>query len=95
MRTVAAGPFDRGAAAQALGAVNVQSCRRPGGPTGAGHVKITYEPATGRVSAVTVDSGPFPGTPEGACIVGRYRAAAVPPFCGGASVAVGKSFALQ
>src|SRR5436190_2103270 len=59
-------PFDRGAAQGALGGVNVQSCKKADGPTGSGHVKITFAP-NGSVSSAVVDSGPFPGTPVGGC----------------------------
>ena len=86
-------PFDRGAAQGAIGSVNVQSCAKPGGPTGGGHVKITFAP-NGSVSMAVVDSGPFPGTPVGGCIAGKFRAAHVPPFSGG-PVSVGKGFTIN
>lgn len=86
-------PFDRGAAAAALGGVNVQSCKKPDGPTGAGHVKVTFAP-NGTVSAAVIDGGPFPGTSVGGCIAGKYRGARVPPFAGG-PVSVGKSFTVN
>jgi hypothetical protein len=85
--------FDRGAASGAIGAVNVQSCKKPDGPTGAGHVKITFAP-NGTVSAAVIDSGPFPGTAVGGCIVGKFRGPHVPPFSGGA-ITVGKSFTIN
>jgi predicted Zn finger-like uncharacterized protein len=86
-------PFDRGAAAAALGGVNVSSCKKPDGPSGAGHVTVTFGP-DGSVQTAVVDSGPFPGTPVGGCIAGKYRGAHVPPF-GGAPVRVGKSFTIN
>jgi hypothetical protein len=86
-------PFDRGAASAALGGVAVQSCKKPDGPTGSGHVKITFAP-NGTVSSAVVDSGPFPGTAVGGCIAGKFRGAHVPPFSGG-PVSVGKSFAIN
>ncbi len=86
-------PFDRGAAQGALGGVNVQSCKKPDGPTGSGHVKITFAP-NGSVSSAVVDGGPFPGTPVGGCIAGKFRGAHVPAF-GGGPVSVGKSFTLN
>jgi predicted Zn finger-like uncharacterized protein len=86
-------PFDRGAASAALGGVSVQSCKKGDGPTGAGHVKITFAP-NGTVSSAVVDSGPFPGTAVGGCIAGKFRGAHVPPFSGG-PVSVGKSFAIN
>ncbi len=86
-------PFDRGAAAAALGAVNVQSCKKPDGPTGSGHVTVTFAP-DGSVQSAVIDGGPFPGTPVGGCIAGKYRGARVPAF-GGAPVRVGKSFTVN
>jgi len=86
-------PFDRGAAAAALGGVNVQSCKKPDGPTGTGHVKVTFAP-DGSVSSAVVDGGPFPGTPVGGCIAGKFRGARVPAFAG-APVGVGKSFTIN
>lgn len=85
-------PFDRGAAAASLGSINVASCKKPDGPTGSGHVNVTFEPS-GSVSSAVVDSGPYPGTPVGGCIAGKFRGARVPPF-GGSPVKVGKSFTL-
>ncbi|HQY63335.1 MAG: zinc-ribbon domain-containing protein [Myxococcales bacterium] len=84
--------FDRGAAAAALGGVNVASCKKPDGPSGSGHVTVTFAP-NGSVSSAVVDGGPFPGTPVGGCIAGKYRGAHVPAF-GGSPVKVGKSFSL-
>lgn len=73
--------------------VALQSCKRPGGPTGSGHVVITVA-ATGEVKSVVVDAGPFPGTPVGDCIVGQFKKARVPTFAGG-DVRVGKSFSIH
>ena len=86
-------PFDRGAAAASLGSVNVQSCKKPDGPTGSGHVTVTFSP-DGSVQSAVIDGGPFPGTPVGGCIAGKYRGARVPAF-GGAPVRVGKSFTVN
>ena len=86
-------PFNRGAASSALSRVNVQSCKRAGGPTGAGHVTITFAPS-GSVKTATVDRGPFPGTSTGGCIAGKYRGAHIPAFSGG-PVRVGKSFSIH
>jgi hypothetical protein len=85
--------FDRGAAAAALGGVNVASCKKPDGPTGQGHVTVTFGP-DGSVQSAVVDSGPFPGTAVGGCIAGKYRGARVPAFSGGA-IKVGKSFTIN
>lgn len=86
-------PFDRGAAAGALGSVNVQACKKPDGPTGGGHVTITFSP-NGSVSSAVVDQGPFPGTSVGGCIAGKFRSAHIPAFAGG-SVKAGKSFTIN
>jgi predicted Zn finger-like uncharacterized protein len=91
--TASTAPFDRGAAAAALGNVNVQSCKKPDGPTGSGHVTVTFAP-DGSVTTAVVDGGPFPGTSVGGCIAGKFRGARVPPF-GGAPVRVGKSFTIN
>lgn len=86
------GPFDRGAAARALSGVSVDACKAAGGPTGEGHVAITFEP-DGSVRSVVVDAAPYAGTTVGGCIAGRYRAVTVPPFQG-APVQVGKRFSI-
>jgi predicted Zn finger-like uncharacterized protein len=86
-------PFDRGAAAGALGAVNLSSCKKADGPSGSGHVKVTFEP-NGTVSKVDVDQPPFSGTPVGGCVAGKYRGVKIPAFSGG-SMTVGKSFSLN
>lgn len=85
--------FDRGAAAAALGGIDIQGCKKPDGPTGPGHVNVTFAP-DGSVASAVVDQGPFPGTAVGGCIAGKFRAAHVPAF-GGAAVRVGKSFTLN
>jgi serine/threonine protein kinase len=85
-------PFDRGAAAHALVAVNVQKCKKPDGPTGSGHVSVTFSPS-GNAEAVSVDE-PFAGTPVGTCIAVEFRKAHVPAF-GGGTVKVGKSFTIN
>ena len=86
-------PFDRGAASAALAGVDVQGCKKPDGPTGPGHVMVTFAP-DGSVASAVVDQGPFPSTPVGGCIAGKYRGARVPAFSG-AAVRVGKSFTLN
>jgi hypothetical protein len=86
-------PFDRGAAAASLGGINVSTCKSSGGPTGQGHVTVTFQP-DGSVQSAVVDQGPFPGTSVGGCVAGKFRGAHVPPF-GGAPVRVGKSFSIM
>ena len=84
-------PFDRAAAARALG-ISMASCKRAGGPSGAGHVKVTFQP-NGSVSAVEVDP-PYSNTATGTCVAQRYRGTSVPPFAG-APLAVGKTFTIE
>lgn len=86
-------PFDKGAAAGALGGAPIQRCSVPGGPTGMGHATITWDPS-GSVSSVSVDGGPFPGTATGGCLARVYSTLTVPPFAG-APVRVGKTFLLK
>ena len=86
-------PFDRGAAAAALGSVNVASCKKPDGPTGSGHVKITFSP-NGTVQSAVVDQPPFAGTAVGGCVAGKFRSAHIPAFAG-SPVPVGKSFVIE
>jgi predicted Zn finger-like uncharacterized protein len=86
-------PFDRGAAAAALGSINVSSCKKADGPTGSGHIKVTFAPS-GIVTSAQVDQPPFAGTAVGGCVAGKFRSAHIPAF-GGAPVPVGKSFVIE
>lgn len=86
------GSFDRAAAGISLGGINIAGCKKPDGPTGSGHVTVTFDPS-GSVQSAIIDGGPFPGTPVGGCIAGKYRGAHVPAFSG-SPVKVGKSFTL-
>jgi hypothetical protein len=86
-------PFDRGAAAAALSAVNVQSCKKADGPTGPGHVKVTFAP-NGTVSSAVADTPPYQGTPVGGCVAAKFRGAKIPAFSGSAQ-GVGKSFTIN
>ena len=85
--------FDTGAAAGSLGKVDVQGCKKSDGPTGPGHVTVTFQP-DGSVQSAVVDQGPYPGTPVGGCVAGRFKGAHVPAFAG-APVRVGKSFIIN
>jgi hypothetical protein len=85
-------PFDRGAAAHALSRVSTDLCAKHGGPTGPGHVTLTFD-ASGAVRHVDVDPQ-FRGTPAGACVAAQFAAVRVPPFTG-SPVKVGKSFVVQ
>jgi hypothetical protein len=84
-------PLNRASALTALSnaATSVASCKRPGGPTGAGSVAVTFSPE-GPVSSVNV-SAPFGGTPTGSCIQTVFRNARVAAFSGSA-VTLNKSF---
>jgi predicted Zn finger-like uncharacterized protein len=86
-------PFDRGAAAAALGAVSVSGCKKSDGPTGSGHIRVTFAP-NGSVQSAVVDQPPFAGTPVGGCVMGKFRSAHIPAFAG-APVSVGKSFIVE
>ena len=84
--------FDREAAATAMKAVDVGVCKKKKGPTGDGHVIVTFV-ASGSVSAAAVDA-PYAGTKVGACVVNAYKKAKIPAF-NGASVNVGKKFKIE
>ncbi len=100
-------PFDRGAAATALGAVSVVPCAGRDGALG--HVKVTFAPS-GEVTSVKID-GPIEsarldsdpssthasahdaGASEARCIIAAFSAVHVPPFSGG-PITVGKTFSV-
>jgi predicted Zn finger-like uncharacterized protein len=86
-------PFDRGAASAALNGVNVASCKKADGPTGSGHVQVTFAPS-GAVQSAVADAAPFAGTPVGGCVAGKFRGARIPAFRG-AAMTVGKSFSIN
>jgi hypothetical protein len=85
--------FDRGAAARALGAVDVSSCAAPGGPTGPGHVTIVMA-TDGGVASVRVDKGPYVDTVAAACIEEKFRGVRVPAF-EGPPMPIGKAFRMD
>jgi serine/threonine protein kinase len=70
------------AAYAALSAIgnHLESCQRPGGPSGWGAAWVTF----GRDGSVThIKVGPpFAGTPEGKCVADLFRVARVGPFLG-------------
>ena len=84
-------PLNRSSALTALSnaANSAASCKRDGGPTGAGSASVTFSPE-GPVASVSL-SGPFAGTPVGNCIQTVFRSAHVPSFSG-SSVTLNKSF---
>lgn len=90
---VALGPFPR---AQAQGEVDrvaagLASCKRAGGPFGAGSIRVDFEP-DGRVG--TLSRPPFSGTPVGSCISARFLAIRVGKF-EGSTQRIEKSFIIQ
>ncbi len=89
--SVEAGTFDRNGGP--LPHVDVQMCKESGGPTGAGHARLTFA-NDGTVTDVKLDAGPFGGTSVGACIEARFRTVKVAPFSG-KPVQTGKSFVVN
>ncbi len=63
--------LDRTATARALGRVSFSECARPAGPTGSGHLRITFSP-DGTVQSAVVDQPPFAGTSVGRCIAEAF-----------------------
>lgn len=88
-------PFDKGAAQAALGnaAAQAQSCKKPDGPTGSGHIKVTFAP-NGSVSSAVADTPPYQGTPVGGCVAAKFRSVHIPAFSG-SPVGGGKSFTIN
>ena len=84
-------PLNRASALTALSkaASAATSCKRDGGPSGAGTASVTFSPE-GPVASVNV-SAPFAGTPVGSCLQTVFRSAHVPAFSG-SSVTLSKSF---
>ena len=82
-------PFDRDAAAKALGKVDVRPCHAP---AGSWHVRVTLDPSGVPTNAV-LDSptGPAAHTAAAACILQAVRAIRITPFAGSA-VTVGKAY---
>jgi hypothetical protein len=70
----------------------VSECRAAGGPTGPGHVDITFS-LNGEARDVVLGP-PYGGTGVGECIVKIFRGAVVPEF-DGTPVTVGKDFILR
>ncbi|MDC0683849.1 zinc-ribbon domain-containing protein [Sorangium atrum] len=87
--------FNRGAASSALGAAagSAKSCKKAGGPTGTGRVKVTFAPS-GSVTSAEVQGAPFAGTSVGGCVARLFRGARVPAF-GGGPISVSKSFTIN
>jgi predicted Zn finger-like uncharacterized protein len=88
-------PFSVSAAQVALtqAASNAGGCGKPGGPTGAGKVQVTFA-TSGRVTSANVTGGSFAGTSVGGCVAGVFRKARIPAFTGN-PVTVSKSFSVK
>ncbi|MEI9938180.1 MAG: zinc-ribbon domain-containing protein [Pseudomonadota bacterium] len=88
-------PFSKASAISALTAAAsaAGSCKKAGGPTGAGKATVTFAPS-GRVTTATVAGGSYAGTGVGGCVASVFRRAHVPPFSG-SSVTVSKSFQIN
>jgi hypothetical protein len=82
--------FGRGEAAGGLGAVDTHACKTPNGPTGTGHVTVTFAPS-GKVILAQVDGGPLLHRAVETCITDAFEKVTVPPFSG-QPVKVGKMF---
>jgi hypothetical protein len=86
-------PFDRGAAAQSLGAVSVAHCGKLAGAEPTGRIELTFRP-DGVTSDVAVIEGMDPKSPAARCVSETFqKKTRVPPF-GGSPVRVKKSFSL-
>lgn len=85
--------LDKKAVAEAFESISLDSCKKPKGPTGEGHVLVTLAP-TGKATSAIVDSPPFANTKVGKCIAKAYEKVRVPAFKGDA-VTLGKKFKLE
>ena len=88
----AAEGFDRAAAAEVLGSVDVGKCKRRHTALGEGHVVVTFE-TSGVASSAIVDRGPFKGKVV-SCVEKAFKRTKVPPFKGDA-IHVGKMFKIE
>jgi hypothetical protein len=89
-------PFDRGAAAKALGEVRVQECRRQVGRGGSARVEMTVCP-DGITRGATVIEAQFDDEQAWRCIEAKFNGVKMPPFegDGGAPVHVKKAITLE
>lgn len=87
-------PFDKAAAAAALGAAQgrAQTCRKSNEAAGIVRVAVTFAPSGRATNAVL--SGAFAGTDTGSCIASSFRGATVPAFTG-PMVTVSKTVAID
>lgn len=82
--------FDKSAATSAINGVDLNKCKATNAPKGDGHVMITFT-SSGEASNVSIDKGPWVGTPVAKCMAKQFKTVKVPAFKGEA-VTVGKSF---
>ncbi|MDB4995169.1 MAG: serine/threonine protein kinase, partial [Myxococcaceae bacterium] len=77
------GKFSPEAAQKSLRAMEgiLASCKRADGPTGAGHVRVTFG-NDGSVMSSVIIGAPFESTPVGDCAASRFKMSRVPKFEG-------------
>ncbi len=80
---VSDGQFDPAVAQQKLHSMEsiLVSCKQPGGPSGAGQVRVTFANDGSAMSSVIVGA-PYEGTPVGDCAASRFKLTRVPKFDG-------------
>lgn len=86
-------PFDRGAAAAALGGLRFDHCAKLAGAKETGRLEVTFAP-DGTVTSAAVIEGVEPNTSAARCIAETVKQKARIPAFGGAPVHVKKSFTL-
>ncbi len=77
------GAFSQSEAQRSLRSMEsiLASCKRPDGPTGAGHVRVTFANDGTAMSSVILGA-PYEGTPVGECAASRFKLAHVTKFDG-------------
>jgi hypothetical protein len=74
--------------------LDLEACKTPSGPRGAGRVIVTFA-ATGAATKADVVSAPYAGTPTGACVAARFRKVKVPDFKRRPAITVTTPFTIQ
>ncbi len=79
--------FNADAARQSLRMMEgmLASCKKPDGPTGTGHARITFM-NDGSVLSSVITGPPYEGTPTGECAATRFKYAKAPKFEGNPGV---------
>ena len=85
--------LDKKVVSEALDAVSLNMCKKPGGPTGEGHVLVTLAP-NGKVKSAVVDTAPFAGSKAAGCIAKAFQKVRVPAFKG-ETIVLGKKFRID